>query len=904
MAGLADRPDLLLESLEASTASLAILPNAPPALFNRALALSRLNLSTTARSAWETYRVTAPQDDWSLEAEGFLARSAPDSYQQRWRSEVEPALRRAALRGDRQGLRVLVASHRQRSREWAERELLPQWASESDEDAGEALEIARRIGNALAEISGDRMLAEGVKAIGDATPAGRERLRKGHRELSAGVDELYLHWRLERARGHFRRARKSLSESPYALWADFYLGLVTYYQGNYDPAAATLQRLEKRVSLKRHPALEGRVRWVQGLTAAATFRLEDSAAHYLRALQIFCASEEEENLATVHALRGEILHKLGLFEESWRHFYNALAMIDRIFDPIRRHAVLEAATLSARRQGLYHAGLVLSDEHLAVARRIGSAQILHYAFMHRASFRHLLGNLRGAKTDLAEAAHAAEGLKDPDLRQRTAADFELVSAEIEAETDPGRAIPLLNRTIAQYESKEFAYLLPQAYGARAQAFLGLGDLASAEQDLARQIRIYEGSADGTHQDVFRLSLLDQAAPAFDEMIELQATKLDRPVLGLEYCERGRYRAFLNAWRNAPGLPFRSRPLSWIRFDPRRLQDGLPEGVAIIEYSLLDGHLLSWVITRSGVEMAAQRVPRQDLARRIRGLGRALAREGAPAASQELYDLLVRPAEPLLGGASHLVIVPDKELFLVPFEALIDRQTGRFLIEDRLVSYAPSASLWVHLREKMARPAAPQLVVAATGALNGGARYERLPQAPAEARAIAALHPRGRFLPNPDKKTFLSALSKARVLHFSGHAVSNAEQPFASKLVLADTATEQVELYTWELYDRTFSNLELVVLSACGTVKASRPGLGMAATLAGPFLAAGVPQVIGSQWRVEDEPTRRFFEAFHRHLAQGADAPSALRATKLAFLHSGNADLASPRVWGAFVLVGG
>lgn len=907
MAGLADRPELLLESLEASTASLEIRPEAPPALFNRALALSRLNLPAAARSAWETYLATVPADDWTAEAEGFLALSSTMSYQERWRSEVEPALRQAALRGDRPGARAIVARHRQRAREWAERDLLPAWASGSGKDAEEALETARRIGEALAGTSGDRMLAEGVRTIADGsgTAASRELLRTGHRELAAGVDELYVHWRLDRARGHFQQARKNHSESPYALWADFYLALVTYYQRDYDRAVALLEALEARVPADRYPVLAGRVLWIQGLTAAARFRLEDSADHYLRALQIFCASGEEENLATVHALRGEILHRLGRFEESWRHFYNALAKSDRIFDPIRQHAVLEAAILSARRQSLHRAGLALSGEHIHTARRTGSAQILHYAFMHRAGFRYALGDLTGARADLTEAARAAEDLEDPDLRERTAADFELVGAEIEAEADPGRAISLLHRSIEDYEREGFTYLLPQAYGVRAQAFLRLGDLAQAEQDLARQIRIYEGSADETRQDVFRLSLLDQAAPAFDEMIELQATKLGRPALGLEYCERGRYRAFLDAWTNVPpGLPSRSRPVSWASFDRQRLQNGLQEGAAILEYSLLDDHLLSWVITRSSVEMVAQKVKRRDLVRRIRGLDRALARESVPAASQELYDLLVRPVEPLLGGASHLVIVPDKELFLVPFEALVDRQTGRFLVEDRLVSYAPSASLWVHLREKTARPAAPQLVVAATGALNGGAQYDRLSQAPAEARAIAALYPRGIFLPNPDKETFLSALSRARVLHFSGHAIPNTEQPFASKLVLADTAAEHVELYAWELYDRTFPDLELVVLSACGTAETTRPGLGMAATLAGPFLAAGVPQVIGSQWRVKDGPARRFFEAFHRHLAQGADAATALRATKLEFLHSGKTDLASPHVWAAFVLIGG
>jgi CHAT domain-containing protein len=544
-----------------------------------------------------------------------------------------------------------------------------------------------------------------------------------------------------------------------------------------------------------------------------------------------------------------------------------------------------------------------------VARRTGSPQILHYAFMHLAGLRYALGDLAGAKADLAEAARAAAAVQDPSLRQRSAADFELVNAEIEAAGDPRQALPRLTRTIDQYERTDYAYLLPQAYGARARAFRRLGDLAAAEKDLARQIQIYEGSADETQKDLFRLSLLDQASPAFDEMIELQAVQLGRPAVALDYCERSRYRAFLSARTQAPIEHAAQRgPEPWADFDPQRLRAGLPPDTAVLELALLDDQLLSWVITRSGLQMTATHVKRPDVVRRIRELLRGLDGESPRTAGRDLYDLLLRPVAPALGGITHLVVVPDKELFRVPFEALVDRQTGRFLLEDFTVSYAPSAALYLHLRDKAAglHTMPPRRIVAATGAQDGGVRYTRLPQAPAEAREIAALYPSGSFLANPGKDQFLAALSQTQVLHFAGHAVPNPEQPFASRLVLADTPSTSTELYTYELYDQTLPDLELVVLSACSTAQTARlrPGLGIAATLAGPFLAAGVPQVIGSQWPVDDEPTRAFFTAFHRRFAQGADAATALRATKLDFLHSKAPNLATPRTWAAFVLVGG
>ena len=654
--------------------------------------------------------------------------------------------------------------------------------------------------------------------------------------------------------------------------------------------------------------LAGRVLWVKGLIAAvSTHSLEDSDKLYRQALEIFCASGEDENLAATHALLSEVLNKLGRYEESWQHLYNALAKVNRIFDPVKHHIVLEVAILNARRQGLNRVGLAFAEEHLHVAHRTESAQILHYAFMHRASLRYALGDLQGAQADLEQARRAAKDLDDPNLRKRSAADLNLVKAEIHVESDPRRAISLLDQTIGQYKLTKYSYLLPQAYGSRARAFLRLGELKLAERDLSRQIHIYEESADEILQDVFRLSLLDQAASAFDKMIELQAAQPGRQILALEYCERGRYRALLDAWtRTSLELSFKLGIAPGTGFDPRTLQGRLPQDVAILEFALLDDHLLSWVITRADITMVAQRVKRRDMADLILELDRGLNRERNSSVSRELYDLLVRPVTKELRGISHLVVVPDKELFRVPFEALVDRQTGRFLIQGRMVSYAPSASLHVRLREKLSRDrkAPLALTLAATGAENGGNRYVSLPGAVAEAHSIAAAYPRGSLLANPSKEEFLAALSRNQVLHFSGHAVPDVERPFASKLVLADTPAEHTEVYAYELYDRTFPDLKLVVLSACGTAEPTNPALGTAATLAGPFLAAGVLQVIGSQWRVDDAATRLFFAAFHRRVAKGADATTALHATKLEFLHNGNADLASPRVWGAFVLVGG
>lgn len=61
------------------------------------------------------------------------------------------------------------------------------------------------------------------------------------------------------------------------------------------------------------------------------------------------------------------------------------------------------------------------------------------------------------------------------------------------------------------------------------------------------------------------------------------------------------------------------------------------------------------------------------------------RADASKLSRALAEKVLRPVRPLLGASKHLLISPDGELNLVPFEALIDDQQ-KFLVETYSISY--------------------------------------------------------------------------------------------------------------------------------------------------------------------------------------------------------------------------
>lgn len=75
-------------------------------------------------------------------------------------------------------------------------------------------------------------------------------------------------------------------------------------------------------------------------------------------------------------------------------------------------------------------------------------------------------------------------------------------------------------------------------------------------------------------------------------------------------------------------------------------------------------------------------------------------------------------------------------------------------------------------------------------------------------------------------------------------------------------------------------------------------------MARPFLAAGVPAVIASLWDVDDEVTAELFSRFYGHLRQAFDPAAALQRTQIESIEHNSAEVADPRAWGAFQLIGG
>jgi CHAT domain-containing protein len=75
------------------------------------------------------------------------------------------------------------------------------------------------------------------------------------------------------------------------------------------------------------------------------------------------------------------------------------------------------------------------------------------------------------------------------------------------------------------------------------------------------------------------------------------------------------------------------------------------------------------------------------------------------------------------------------------------------------------------------------------------------------------------------------------------------------------------------------------------------------SLAYPFLAADVPAVVGTLWKVDDGDAAAFSREFYRRIHDGLEVTAAVAGAQRALLHSRHPKLRRPAAWAAFQVVG-
>lgn len=257
------------------------------------------------------------------------------------------------------------------------------------------------------------------------------------------------------------------------------------------------------------------------------------------------------------------------------------------------------------------------------------------------------------------------------------------------------------------------------------------------------------------------------------------------------------------------------------------------------------------------------------------------------------------------NARAVIVVPDGVLHYLPFEALrIPGGPGRrYLVEDVVVSYCPSASVLSILKNK-ASPRSWDKEVLAVGP---PAHSEHpLPFGRREVRGIARSFAAGTVDTlvgeDADESSLkVRPLSGYRIIHFACHGDLDEAFPLRSSLVLSATAGSDDDglLQVREIYGLKL-RAELVVLSACQTGRGRLERSEGPLALARPFFFAGARAVIASLWSINDRSTSLFMDELYREISAGRSAAESLRAAKIRMLKS---RWDHPFYWAGFILQG-
>lgn len=875
----------LVEALEAAERALEAEPGNAAALFNRALALEWLGVDAQAARAWRAFLASDSTSEWAAEARRHLrADPAPPSPARPPGPNAAPA-----------ALEAWAASAPPDARMHGWNVVLGEWGSATllgdERRAGEWLRQAEILGGALERRGGDATLADAVRAIRGATPAATRALAEGHRGYAAAQGLLRAEKAAPAAEVLARVVALRHPSAALVRWAEHGRAAATALAGDKEGAERLLVATRARVDTLRHPALAGQVYGALAGVRVRMARYQGAMEAAERAAWHMGRAREVEGVAGALYRKADAEYALGANAAAYQTVHRALMLLRGTPTSPWRGGALASGARVAMADGLVRAALRFQDERITLAERAGRAVHVAEARIARAEIRGGTGDEAGAAEDLRAAAALLPRIASSDAKQWIAADLRLGRADAARRSAPRRALAMLDSALAQPEGPRAVMQRLRAHVARADTRLSLGDTRGASADLERVAGLLDAQRAEVASTHLRASLLDAARAVFDRMVMLRLAAGDT-VGALASLEQGR--ASLHPTGAAAG---------------RSASFGVPPGRVALSYALVGDTLLAWTVAGRRARLTRTTVRSDSLVRRIERVHSALevrAREAALRTELEaLYDVLLRPVAARLGAeGTEVVIVADGEIAGVPFAALRDRARNRYLVEDHPTRFA--WTLADASRPPAAGPHARGVLLVADPAFDARAHpaVPRLPAAHAEVAALAALYPGARVLEGSaaTPSALVRGLRGAGIVHFAGHATFDDTHPGRSSLVLAPDGGGG-SLTADSLAELELRGVQLVVLSACQTLRARGGRSGGFAGFAAALGGAGAGGVLGSLWRVDDELTGPVMEAFHRRYRTLGDPSRALRDAQLQMLRSPDPALRAPAAWAGFRYAG-
>lgn len=881
-----------VRALDAFLQATQLQPTLPEPRYNLAITLEQLGLSFLADREFGAALLSESNSQWRavVDARRKLLTIATAPWDRQHRSVHDGT-------ASTERLSQIARQFPEAVEECIEQDLLLEWAEHStaarSDDADRAL---TRIGALIAGLADQTFLAETLAAIRRAGVPERRRLTDVHITF-ARARRFYEDGQYEAAENVLRRQREGAATlTPFALRLELELATVLYQFRHVADARAISERVYADSVRRHYGSIAARAQWLQGITLLQSSSFEAALAAYDGAIGRYEALGERENAAAVSNAAADTLRILGEHGRGWSY------LVDRTFHAFpntrsvrRRYVALLNASLYASDERLMAAALYFQNASVEAARERGVPNTIVESLSRRATLLLKSGNAPAAEADLLEAKRRLADIPSLAAQRYQGAWLDAAAAQSQAARAPETAVATLDRTIEAFEKAEPAEV-PRLYVARGDAAEALGRRPEAEASYHKAVKAFEQRWDRLSADEHRVFYLDEGWPAYQRLIEAMV-RGHRNDEAFEVAERARARslATLRGLGSAPPTL-------------RSIQGAVPPSTTLVYYSVLDSRLLTWVITAGASRLIEASIAESRLASLVTTFTGLLEADSDPAGqrrlSSELFEILIAPLTTEADTHQRLTVVADGPLHVLPFSALIDRRTGKYLIESHELTLSPSAK---ELMLVGARPAAApaSFAVLAAGAVPATAEQAALPNAARELSAVANAYPTSRLVSGADATPdqIRNLAGGFDVIHLATHARSSSTSPRMSFVQLAPGSASSGRLYAGDIAAWTLPRAQLVVLSACDTANgAVYRGEGLV-SLARPFLATGVPAVVATLWPIDDRASYELMMTFHRQYSREHDAARALAQAQRSLI-AGSGPFAHPRHWASFVAFAG
>ena len=389
-------------------------------------------------------------------------------------------------------------------------------------------------------------------------------------------------------------------------------------------------------------------------------------------------------------------------------------------------------------------------------------------------------------------------------------------------------------------------------------------------------------------------------------------------------------------------------------DLKTLQGTIEQDTAFLEYYIGENNLYLFVITTNDIRFL-DLGDSHNLSIEIQALFLSLEeleRKTYIQQASKLYNVLLKEALKEL-TVTNLVIIPDGELNLLPFDALLTFSTVPinskihyvnlpYLLLNYSLSYHFSATLYVRglqqeetsnekntgflgfapvhfqsgeLRDKSVNPNKTLRTETFAQEEIEHVCYETLEHSEKEVNGIAELFKENNLSvatylhQEATIENFRESIGKYKYILIAAHGVYNSDEPDLSGILFSPTTKatsnkqqsnlKETILHLADAYNLKI-NADLLVLSCCESgIGEIHKGEGIMGINRG-FLFAGSQQVICTLFKVYDDASSQLTKRLFFHILAGNNHATALRKAKLDLIQEKGVD---PMCWAGFVLIG-